>query len=304
MFLCALCFYVVIMKNNLDQFYTRQDVALLCWNRLGSVLDVLYENTENLYFIEPSAGGGSFYRLMPCDMRLGVDLQPMYPGVIKQNFLTMSALNPDIRRTVTVGNPPFGKRAGLAVEFFNHACRLSDTVAFILPIIFQKFIVQRKLDLSMNLIDVMEIPRESFELKGKPYSVNTIFQVWTRLSSHFKNLRQYESPPIHHIDFQMWQYNNTQQALKFFNNDFDFAVPCQGWQDYTRRETQSDKCEKHKQWMLLKAKNNEVLCRLINMDYEKLSQKYTTSTPGFRKGDLVKEYTELFDKRLKHEKQI
>lgn len=43
--------------------------------------------------------------------------------------------------------------------------------------------------------------------------------------------------------------------------------------------------------MLFKPRNELVHVRLYQeIDYEELSLKYTTVTPGFRKGDLVMEY--------------
>ena len=287
------------MKNDLDQFYTKQEIANLCWNHLSRILELLYEDTNKLFFVEPSAGSGSFYKLMPENRRLGMDLHPKYDGIIKQDFLRTFDINPNIRNTVVAGNPPFGKKSDLAIAFFNHSCRTADTVAFILPVIFRKFFVHKKLDYSMKFISSLGIPRDSFELgNGKTFSVNTEFQVWTRLKCKFKDLREHENPPICHNDFQIWQYNNTPAALKVFENDFDVAVPSQGWQDYSRRETRAEDCEKNKQWLLFKAKNKEVLLRLINIDYEKLAQKHTTAIPGFRKGDLIKEYRELYEQNL------
>lgn len=283
------------MKNDLDQFYTKDAIAKLCWNHLNTFLHSRKKNVDDLFFLEPSAGSGSFFNLMPEDRRLGIDLHPQNDGIIKQDFLKIFHIDRCPRKTVVVGNPPFGKKSNLAIAFFNHASRMADTVAFILPIIFQKFFVHKDLDQSMKFVSKLELPKESFEFpNGKPFSVNTEFQIWTRLECELGDLREYEKPAICHSDFKMWQYNNTPKALKVFENEFDFAVPSQGWQDYSRRETKSENCEKNKQWLLFKAKDKRVLSRLMNIDYEKLSMKYTTAIPGFRKGDLIKEYTELY----------
>ena len=79
--------------------------------------------------------------------------------------------------------------------------------------------------------------------------------------------------------------------LKVFENNFEFAVPCQGWQDYARRETDPRKCEKQKQWILFAPNNKDVFSRLYEMDFSNLAMKNTTIIPGFRKGDIVQEYT-------------
>ena len=61
--------------------------------------------------------------------------------------------------------------------------------------------------------------------------------------------------------------------------------------------TDPDECEKHKQWMLFKSDSEVVLRRLHAIDYGELALCNTTSVPGFRKGDLVKEYTRLYGSR-------
>ena len=276
----------------MDEFYTERYVASQCWHNLVSILkDLRLDGTA--FFIEPSAGDGAFYDLLPQDRRSGLDVAPRHPEVMQGDFLHAQDIWPSTPATnIVVGNPPFGKRGKLAVNFFLKAAQLADTVAFILPVIFRKYFIHKQLPVDFRLIYSLPLPRASFRTpSGKPYSVNTEFQVWTRKNSEHPNLRLYTPPPISHNDFVMWQYNNTEEALKVFAKPFDFAVPCQGWQDYSRRETSSINCEKHKQWMLLKASNDIVFKRLHDeIDYKTLALQNTTSTPGFRKGDLVEEY--------------
>lgn len=283
------------MPNTLDQFYTKEAVAESCWKHLIDTIANLNKNIDDLFFFEPSAGKGAFYKLMPRERRSGMDLDPKYDGVERRDFLKTAGIGTERHDIVVVGNPPFGKRGNLAVAFFNHSAYLAETVAFIVPVIFRKFMIHKKLDSRMKFISKLELPKESFEFdNGRAYSVNTEFQVWTRLPCSQTDMREFQAPPISHKDFQMWQYNNTSEALKVFENDFDFAVPSQGWQDYDRRETYSENCEKHKQWILLKANNPVVLSRLSAIDYNRLAHKWTTAIPGFRKADLVKEYSELY----------
>lgn len=283
------------MARTLDQFYTTEAVAELCWDHVMQTLGNLYTDMDALFFLEPSAGKGAFYKLMPEGRRLGMDIDPKHHGIGRRDFLKTKEIGANPHNTVVVGNPPFGKRGDLAVAFFNHAARFAQTVAFIVPVIFRKFRVHKKLDSRMKFISKVELPKESFEFEnGKPYSVNTEFQVWTRLPYERIDMREYQAPPIRHKDFHIWQYNNTPEALKVFENDFDFAVPAQGWQDYDRRETAAENCEKHKQWILLKAKDPVVLSRLWTLDYDGLAHRCATAVPGFRKGDLVKAYSERY----------
>ena len=285
------------MTNSLDQFYTKPEIAAACWKHFTDTLTTLNRNHNDLFFVEPAAGTGVFYKLLPPQRRLGIDLVPKCDDVKPQNFFELTHFPYVSRDTAVIGNPPFGKRGKLAIAFFNHAADLADIVAFIVPVNFRKFTIHKKLNLSMRFISKLSLPRNAFHLDtGKPFAVNTEFQIWTRLASAHHDMRQYKRLPIRHQDFQVWQYNNTPDALKVFQNAFDFAVPCQGWQDYSRRETDEKQCERNKQWILLKAKNSTVLARLMEIDYERLALECATAVPGFRKGDLVKVYTEHYGK--------
>ena len=285
------------MRNSLDQFYTKPEIAAACWEHFTETLAKLNQNPNDMLFLEPAAGNGVFYKLLPQQRRLGIDLVPKCDDVKPQDFFQLTELRATPRETAVIGNPPFGKRGKLAIAFFNHAAHLADIIAFIVPVNFRKFTTHKQLDPSMRFISKLPLPRDAFHLStGKSYSVNTEFQVWTRSASPHPDMRQYKPLPIQHKDFQIWQYNNTPNALKVFENPFDLAVPCQGWQDYSRRETDEKQCEKSKQWILLKAKNPTVLARLMEIDYEHLAQECGTAVPGFRKGDLVKAYTENSEK--------
>ena len=276
----------------LDQYYTKPGAARKCWETLLGVLPVRADRAK---FIEPSAGDGAFFDLLPARQRIGLDVAPRHAGIQEQDFLTWEYRARNRSRQVVVGNPPFGNRGNLAVRFVNKAAEIADTVGFIVPANFRKFSIHKQLSEDLQLIAAKPLPRNSFRLSnGKDYEVNTEFQVWTRLPSEETNLRQFAPPPIAHRDFLIRQYNNTPEALKVFREPFDFAVPCQGWQDYSRREQDADRCEKNKQWMLLKAAGKRILCRLLCIDYEDLALRTGTSTPGFRKNDLVREYAQTY----------
>ena len=247
------------MKKLLDQFYTKQEVARSCWEYFTDILPSVHRSVNDMFFIEPSAGTGAFFNLLPSHQRLGIDINPKCDDVIQQDFFTFTDLPNHPKNTAVIGNPPFGKRGKMAIAFFNHAADLADIVAFIVPVNFRKYIVHKQLNESMRFICNLALPRDAFYLdSSKSYSVNTEFQIWTRLLSDQQDMRQHESLPIRHNDFQLWQYNNTVAARKVFQNTFDFAVPCQGWQDYSRKETEEQCCERNKQWILIKANNYEI----------------------------------------------
>ena len=276
--------------KGLDQFYTSPRHARICYDILLRKLPV---DAHSAHFIEPSAGDGVFYDLLPPRRRTGLDLEPRFRGLKQGDFLQWRPSRGSRENRVVIGNPPFGKRGDVALDFLLHAAEIADTVGFILPMSFRKFAIQKKLPGDLRLVEQTRLDRDAFRLPdGKPYAVSTEFQVWTR-GARGVDLRRLRPEPISHPDFVMHQYNNTEQALHVFNRPFDFAVPCQGWQDYSRREKDAAKCEKHKQWMLLQGASGKIRRLLYGIDYGKLAMTVATSVPGFRKRDLVSEYARV-----------
>ena len=284
------------MAAELDQFFTRPEIARRCWKNLAPLLRELTKE-RNLTFVEPGAGDGAFYDLFPPSARrIGMDIAPRRKDFIAQDFLSWQGRTRAKKKNVfVVGNPPFGLRGKTAAAFFNKAADIGDTIAFILPVIFRKYFIHKKLNPDFRWIYQLPLPRDSFCTdRRERYSVNTEFQVWTRLPSARKDMRLFSPPPFSHPDFVMHQYNNTRAALRVFEESFDFAVPSQGWQDYARRETDPAKCEKHKQWMLFRADCDKVRARLFGgIDFAALAAENATAVPGFRKGDVVREYARL-----------
>ncbi len=281
----------------LDQIYTKPAVADRCIRFLGGTLDRLVDlRHDRILYVEPSAGEGCFLDLLPPGQRIGIDIDPRRPGILRHDFLTWPFEDTieDPRHTVVVGNPPFGHRSRLAIRFFNRAAAMANTIAFVVPVQFRKYSVHKNLRPGFRWIATMDLPLSAFYTPDEPdYRLNAEFQVWTREANHdFEDMRLLSPPAIRHADFEMWQYNNTPGALKVFDHDFDFAVPRQGYQDYSRRETAADRCERTKQWILFKAGTPAALDRLLSMDFAALSQN-NTITPGFGKADVVKEYLRI-----------
>ena len=271
------------MSRPCDQWYTPSGVALNC-------AKVVKEYVTPTVIIEPSAGEGALVdaaRLIFPGVEIqAFDIDPKRADIERDNFLSLIFCN-DTPTTLVFANPPFGKRATLAINFFNRSAMLADTLAFIVPVQFRKWSVQSKLDPEMRLVYDTQLPENTFD------GIRCCFQIWKRGSDE-PDLRLKKAPKKQHIDFFMWQYNNTKEALRVFSNTFDFAVPRQGYKDYTRRETDQKACERTTQWILFRAYNPTVLTRLLELDFGKLAQKNTT-TPGFGKADVVELYNEVYN---------
>jgi len=174
--------WVDIETVGLDQFFTRPEIAALCHKSLKDLMGEDGAKEQDYKFVEPSAGAGAFYDLLPDHRRVGIDIVPMNSEYISQDFLSWSPKKNGYRYTA-IGNPPFGYRAWLALAFMNHAATFCDYVGFILPMAFQsegKGSPKHRVD-GLRLVHSEILPRDSFTDKnGEPVKINALWQVWHR----------------------------------------------------------------------------------------------------------------------------
>jgi hypothetical protein len=289
-------------NEKLDKYYTKQTVANECYLAFKEILKLAGKKNKDLLFIEPSAGSGVFLNPIK-ESKLGFDIAPTKESnhPIEQNdflnddllkFLDQNQLSKQI---VFIGNPPFGKKSKLAIDFVNKSLGYSNIVGFIVPLQFRKWSVQSKINKNARLIFDMDLQENAFEFMGKDYKVRCCFQVWVLdgFSTKFDDLRISVKPATTHPDFEMYQYNRTEEAKKFFDYDWDFAVPRQGYLDYTFKAMSKDECDMKQQWIFFKAKNKDTLKKLKQLDFVKLSRK-NIGIPGFGKADVVQEFLATF----------
>lgn len=174
--------WVDIAEVGLDQFYTEPKVAQYCMQSLHKFLQKEQININEYTFVEPSAGNGSFYELLPSDRRIGIDIAPLHQEVIQQDFLSWK---PKKKKTkyIFVGNPPFGYRAWTALAFINHASQFAEYIGFILPMAFQsdaRGSAKHRVK-GMTLVHSEIISADSFfEPNGKKRKVNALWQIWKK----------------------------------------------------------------------------------------------------------------------------
>ena len=282
----------------LDKFYTQDHVAKQCFEFLHSQLNI----SENAIYLEPSAGAGSFINLL--SHYIALDIAPEDDRIKKQDYLKYEV---DKENFITIGNPPFGNRSKLAIDFFNKAATMSDVIAFILPVSFMKWSVQKNLSSNFALYNYMYLEPESFSFNGEPYSIRTIFQIWVKKGSQYDNgtnLRLIKQPPISHEDFEIWQYNATPEAVKYVEEDWKYATYRQGYHNYNQIFTRKDydyikgkmtADKKKQQFFFIKPLTEEAENLILNMDFNALAER-NTATPGFGKGDFVSYYIERKNK--------
>lgn len=191
--------------RELDQFFTRPDVATKCVNLLSKERLCTFDT-----IVEPSFGNGAFIDALDHD---GDDARIVYMDIDacdenhRANFLEFQ--NFPQGTVLTIGNPPFGKAASLAIQFFNHAAKFSTCIAFIVPRTFSKISVQNRLDERFILESETVLESDSFSFTGKPYDVSCVFQIWVKSNSNsrpktkklsetddFKFVKRTESPDL------------------------------------------------------------------------------------------------------------
>lgn len=167
----------------LDQYNTLPEVAEYCWSSFKKILLKDKAILKNYRVIEPSAGTGTFYDLLPKNNRIGIDLEKYRSDYIQHDFLTWEPNHTDNRPCVAIGNPPFGYRGWLALAFLNKAAEFCDYVGFILPMSFQsdgKGSPKNRV-VGMKLIHTELLMGDIFvKPNGETIQVNTLWQVWKK----------------------------------------------------------------------------------------------------------------------------
>jgi hypothetical protein len=276
-------------KKQYCKFYTKEFIAKFC---CGFIDFTLYKT-----IIEPSAGNGSFIEFLPRDKTIAIDIAPEREDIIEIDYFNFNFIDNTKNPILCIGNPPFGKRANLAIDFFNHSAKYASTIAFIVPLQFRKWSVQSKLNANFFLQDDIDLLDNSFFYDKRDYKIRCCFQIWQH--KDFKevkeDLRIKEKPKTKIDYFDIWQHNNTKQTLKYFDKEiykWDFAIPRQGYYDYSLKIYEPSELQKNRQWMFIKANDNDTLKLLLSIDYVKLSKQNTT-IPGFGKNDIIKEFLKL-----------
>ena len=172
--------YSLFSSKQKDQFFTSQETVKYCYDVFLKKISQLGLEEKDFHYIEPSAGDGAFLSVLPAERTIAMDIEPRNKKIIKQDFLQWS---PDVKnKFVVFGNPPFGLRGHLALNFINHSSSFSDFVCFILPQLFESDGkgVPRKRVKGFNLIHSEKIISNFCDPSNKEIKINTIFQIWSK----------------------------------------------------------------------------------------------------------------------------
>ena len=174
--------WVDVDTVDLDRFFTNSDIAAECLTHLWQAMTVDHADPSGYTFVEPSAGCGAFYDLLPEDQRIGIDIVPANPEFQVTDFLSWTPPT-NGRSYAVIGNPPFGYRGWLALAFVNHAATFADYIGMILPMSFQsegKGSPKHRV-VGAQVVQSEYLPPNCFTSEpGQPVKINALWQVWRR----------------------------------------------------------------------------------------------------------------------------
>jgi len=189
------------------------------------------------FYVEPSAGGGAFYRLLPGDRRAACELDPLaastlsrLPGrVVEGDFLRTTArsfgadgLPPD--SVCVVGNPPFGRRGALAQRFLSHAAGMAGTVAVVLPSSFLRPTGRPwhagNVDRRLHFVASFPLPRTAFRVGDGERTLNCAFVVY-RVDAH----RPREGPALDPAWYARFTHRLDGLPVRLADSHDDCATP-------------------------------------------------------------------------------
>ena len=208
---------------SLDTFYTKPETAKYC---LSSLEKHISKKTDlkKYTFIEPSAGTGSFYRLLPKNRRIGIDVVQYDKEYEHSEFLGWNP--PNNQKYITVGNPPFGYRGWLALAFMNKASEYSDYIGFILP---KGFTSESKCSPkyripNMKLVHSEELANNVFRNPDDTtFKANTVWQIWEKRAKP-KQMKPDTYKHDQYVDLHTVDLRKERQCGLKYMDDYDFFL--------------------------------------------------------------------------------
>jgi hypothetical protein len=272
-----------VRKAGLDKFYTVPAISTKCIEAIGT----LYEWNIWDLVVEPSAGNGSFFFQIPTSKRIGLDIEPEHPDIIKKDFFEYTP--PDLPNILVVGNPPFGRVSSLAVKFFNHSAEWCSVIAFIVPKTFRRISLQNRLNPKFHLVHDDDIPSEPCSF-NPPMQVKCCFQIWRKQ----KEDRDIVKLTTKHPDWDFIPYGPVDsEGQPTPPTGADFAILAYGG-ECGRIVTNNLQTLRPKSWHWIKSKIDkaELIKRFSSLDYS--LSKDTARQNSIGRGELVWLYSESY----------
>jgi hypothetical protein len=272
-----------------DQFFTPKDVAKKCWETFNREIKI---TTQDYTFIEPSAGDGSFLHILPKGS-IGLDIEPRSTGIQKQDYLTWKPSDTSMKYIV-FGNPPFGLRGHLALNFINHSHSFADYVCFILPQLFESDGKgsPRKRVKGYNLIYSEGLSAMFYSPENQEVKVNGVFQIWSKHSSNPKYTIQANSED----KMKVYSLSDGGTISSTRNKDMigkcDIYLPstCFGKENMKIYNQFEDLPGKKGYGIVFFTKKNEMINKAGNIDWSSISFLSTNSAYNLRTSIIFSQF--------------
>lgn len=275
--------------KNMDQFFTPNNLAKELINETITFIKENFEiNLKEYSLVEPSAGSGNFYFNFPKNIfkkTIGLDIEPQDTSIKKQDWLKY---RPCSKKNIVLGNPPFGLRGQLALQFINHAAEFSDFICFILPPLFNsngKGSPMFRINKDFYLAKQIEIKETNFLYPdGTEVKVNGIFQIWTKILSPKVIPILPPSKTSEWIKIYSLSNGNTPSSkrnVKMIGN-CDYYLPSTTFKE-VRLEEEFAKLPHNRGYGIVILKNRGKIKKIIEkIDWQKVSFKSTNSANNLR----------------------
>ena len=169
-----------LKRDTSDKYYTNDNIADKCIRLFKKYIQI----TDDDLIIEPGAGDGAFipYISKLPGYSVFYDIEPKHPLIAQLNFLSFDydSIYNIYHNIHVIGNPPFGRQSSTAIKFIKQSALFANSISFILPKSFKKNSMKKYFPLNFHLIHQIDLPLDSFTIKGKPHSVPCIFQIWQK----------------------------------------------------------------------------------------------------------------------------
>lgn len=277
-----------------DQFFTPIKTAEYCYSKFITIIENYGDSEKDYMFIEPSAGDGSFLKILPKDKRIGLDIEPKCNEVQKQDFLEW--IPPVKVKYTVIGNPPFGLRGQLALKFINHSSNFADYVCFILPQLFESDGkgVPRKRVKGFYLLYSEKLNTSFKSPEGKDINVECIFQVWSKFHKNEEyNIIQNDSTIIKIYSLSDGGTPSTTRNKKmFYKCDAYLPSTCFG-KDNMKYYSSFDTLPRKKGYGVVFNKNKEDnLKKFKNINWSTIAFLSTNSAYNIRSSQIINEFKE------------
>jgi hypothetical protein len=277
-----------VRKEGLDKFYTIPSYSKKCIDKVFE----LYCKQDFDLIIEPSAGNGSFFNQLDCDNKMGIDICPENPDILKMDFFDYRPPS-GINNILVIGNPPFGRVSSIAIKFFNHSAQWANVIAFIIPRTFRRPSVQNRLNNKFHLIHDEDVSVNPCCFTPK-MMVKCCFQIWKKKD----NERPFVYLPTKHEDWDFLSFG----PLDFKGQptppeDADFAVRAYGGKIGEIKKVNLNYL-RPKSWHWIKSNINkdDLINRFIQLDYSDSLNTARQNSMG--RGEFVRLYTIFSDSKL------